>query len=88
MYGIDKYGNRVEITARSTLVGRSFQSITIECMDDLKILPRIEGRLMWRYVHQKQPSSAIVEIKSFSAESLKKEFFPKHRDFFKNLFKK
>lgn len=88
MYGIDKYGKRVEITGRSSLVGRSFQSITIECVDDLKILPKVQSRLMWRYVLKKQPSSAIVEIKSLSAESLKKEFFSKHRDFFRNLFKK
>lgn len=88
MYGIDKYGKRVEITARSSLVGRSFHSITIECVDDLEILPKVQSRLMWRCVHQKQPSSTIVEIKSLSAESLKKEFFPKYRDFFRNLFEK
>jgi 5,10-methylene-tetrahydrofolate dehydrogenase/methenyl tetrahydrofolate cyclohydrolase len=44
MCGIDKHGKHVEITAKSSLVGRSFHSITIECVDDLKILSRVQGR--------------------------------------------
>jgi len=62
MYGVDKYGKRVEITVRSSLVGRSFHSITIECVEDLKILPRIQWRLLWRHNQQKSNKSVIFNI--------------------------
>ncbi len=87
MYGIDKHGKRVEITAKSSLVGRSFHSITIECADDLKILPRVRGRLMWRGTHKKYPSITL-QIKAFSVKSLKEKFIPKYGKLIGELFEK
>ncbi len=81
MYGIDKYGKRVEINARSSLVGRSFQSITIECVDDLKILPKVQSRLMWRGAHKKH-SSITFQIKAFSINSFKEQFIGKLKNAF------
>jgi len=81
MYGIDKHGKRIEITARSSLVGRSFHSITIECVDDLKILPRVQGRLMWRCTRKKHPSITF-QIKAFSINSFKEQFIGKLKNAF------
>lgn len=80
MYGVDKYGKRVEITARSSLVGRSFQSITIECIDDLKILPKVQGRLLYRRkaIHK----SITFQIKAFSVESFKNKLISHLRNIF------
>ncbi len=83
MYGVDKYGKRVEITVRSSLVGRSFHSITIECVEDLKILPRIQWRLLWRHNQQKSNKSVIFNIPAFSPSA----FFKKYSDKIKSTIK-
>lgn len=75
MFGIDKYGKRIKITARLSVAGHSFQSITLESMDDLKLLPLVQGRLMFRSVYQNPPKSTTFQIKAFSAESFEKDLF-------------
>ncbi len=86
MYGIDKNGKRVDITARSQLYGRCFESITIECIDDLKILQRVQGKLIRRKKIEK--NSITFQIKAFSVESFKEEFIPKYGKLIGELFKK